>query len=215
MLNYLIIFESGWPVEVSEHSGWSGLVSTSWFLKTATQKPEDKSPNRNLPLDMKFNGESKVLYWADVASEIAFVVPTEWNLHSEIDGCCVSSNPTDQSANVWSRSTDMNATPGDASKNAPQRSRNMSLELDKSKDPVPPTRRKANAMKPSLLAQPPAKIYLVWLESFEDLLNFPIGEKSGLFITQLLLVTQNTFRGFITLHKNWRRSEYFANSSRL
>ncbi|XP_037828195.1 ral GTPase-activating protein subunit beta isoform X9 [Lucilia sericata] len=166
----------GWPVDIAEHSGWSGLVSTSWSLKTTTQKSEDKPPNRSQPLDMKFNGESKVLYWADVASEIAFVVPTEWNLHSDTDGCCISSNSTDQSTNVWSRSTETNSTVGEANKNAPQRSRNMSLELDKSKDPVPPTRRKANAMKPSLLAQPPAKIYLVWLESFEDLLNFPIED---------------------------------------
>lgn len=127
---------------------------------------------------MKFNGESKVLYWADVASEIAFVVPTEWNLHSDTDGCCHSSSCTDPATNVWSRSTETNSTLGEANKNVPQRSRNMSLELDKSKDPVPPTRRKANAMKPSLLAQPPAKIYLVWLESFEDLLNLPIGKKN-------------------------------------
>ncbi|XP_065357088.1 ral GTPase-activating protein subunit beta isoform X5 [Calliphora vicina] len=166
----------GWPVDIAEHSGWSGLVSTSWSLKTATQKSEDKPQNRSQPLDMKFNGESKVLYWADVASEIAFVVPTEWNLRSDTDGCCVSSSSTDQSTNVWSRSTETNSTLGEANKNVPQRSRNMSLELDKSKDPVPPTRRKANAMKPSLLAQPPAKIYLVWLESFEDLLNFPIED---------------------------------------
>lgn len=126
---------------------------------------------------MKFNGESKLLYWADVASEIAFVVPTEWNLHTDTDGCCLSSSSTDQATNVWSRSTETNSTLGESNRNVPQRLRNMSLELDKSKDPVPPTRRKANAMKPSLLAQPPAKIYLVWLESFEDLLNLPIGKK--------------------------------------
>ncbi|KAM7352664.1 ral GTPase-activating protein subunit beta isoform 7-T7 [Cochliomyia hominivorax] len=166
----------GWPVDISEHSGWTGIVSTSWSLKTSTQKSEDKTQNRSQPLDMKFNGETKVLYWADVSSEIAFVVPTEWNLHSDIDGCCFSTNSSEQSTNVWSRSTETNSTTNESNKNAPQRSRNMSLELDKSKDPIPPTRRKANAMKPSLLAQPPAKIFLVWLESFEDLLNFPIED---------------------------------------
>lgn len=151
------------------------MVSTSWFLKSNSSKSEDKSQNRSTaPLDFKFNGESKVLYWADVSSEIAFVVPTEWNLRSEVDGCCQSSGGAD-STNVWSRaSADVGNIP-DANKNSAQRSRNLSLELDKSKDPVPPTRRKANAMKPGLLAQPPAKIFLVWLESFEDVLNFPIG----------------------------------------
>ncbi|XP_058980656.1 ral GTPase-activating protein subunit beta isoform X9 [Musca domestica] len=166
----------GWPVDINEHSGWSGLVSTSWFLKSNSSKSEDKSQNRSTaPMDFKFNGESKVLYWADVSSEIAFVVPTEWNLRSEVDGCCQSSGGAD-STNVWSRaSADVGNLP-DANKNSAQRSRNLSLELDKSKDPVPPTRRKANAMKPGLLAQPPAKIFLVWLESFEDVLNFPIEE---------------------------------------
>lgn len=172
--NLLLYLFIGWPVDIAEHSGWSGLVSTSWSLKTATQKSEEKPQTRTLPLDMKFNGETKVLYWADVASEIAFVVPTEWNLRSDIDGCCQSAGGSEQ--NVWSRSTEANSNFSDSNKNTTQRSRNMSLELDKSKDPVPPTRRKANAMKPSLLAQAPAKIYLVWLESFEDLLNFPIGK---------------------------------------
>ncbi|XP_073826006.1 ral GTPase-activating protein subunit beta isoform X17 [Musca autumnalis] len=166
----------GWPVDINEHSGWSGLVSTSWFLKSNSSKSEEKSQNRSTtaPMDFKFNGESKVLYWADVSSEIAFVVPTEWNLRSEVDGCCLSSGSGE--TNVWSRASADVANIADANKNAGQRSRNLSLELDKSKDPVPPTRRKANAMKPGLLAQPPAKIFLVWLESFEDVLNFPIEE---------------------------------------
>uniref|UniRef100_A0A1I8Q730 Rap-GAP domain-containing protein n=1 Tax=Stomoxys calcitrans TaxID=35570 RepID=A0A1I8Q730_STOCA len=164
----------GWPVNIKEHSGWSGLVSTSWFLKSNTTKTEDKTHNHQLPSDMRFNGESKVLYWADVSSEIAFVVPTEWNLHSDIDGCCHSSSG--DSANVWSRTSVDVTNLNEANKNSTQRSRNLSLELDKNKDPIPPTRRKANAMKPALLSQPPAKIFLVWLESFEDLLSFPIEE---------------------------------------
>ncbi|XP_075152911.1 ral GTPase-activating protein subunit beta isoform X4 [Haematobia irritans] len=165
----------GWPVDISEHSGWSGLVSTSWFLKSNTTKNEDKSQNRNFSNDFKFNGENKVLYWADVSSEIAFVVPTEWNLHSDTDGCCQSSSG-DSTTNVWSRASVDVGNLAEGNRNSAQRSRNLSLELDKNKDPIPPTRRKANAMKPTLLAQPPAKIFLVWLESFEDLLNFPIEE---------------------------------------
>lgn len=176
MYAYILSFQ-GWPVDINEHSGWSGLVSTSWFLKSTTSKSDDKSQNRPSSADLKFNGEQKVLYWADVASEIAFVVPTEWNLRSEIDGCCLSSgSEPGNGPNVWSRTSVDVSNLTEANKNSTQRSRNLSLELDKSKDPVPPTRRKANAMKPGLLAQPPAKIFLVWLESFEDYLNFPIGK---------------------------------------
>ncbi|XP_049315489.1 ral GTPase-activating protein subunit beta isoform X12 [Bactrocera dorsalis] len=182
----------GWPVDLEEHSGWTGLVSTSWSLKSSNQRDGDKQAhNRGNAAagnnaDLRFNGESKVLYWADVSSEIAFVVPTEWNMHCETDGSCLSlcsshsSGDSLQSAasagNVWARATDANAENAKT-----QKSRNLSLELDTkggagAKEPVPPTRRKTNAMKPSLQAQPPAKIFLVWLESFEDHLNFPIDD---------------------------------------
>ncbi|XP_018785169.1 PREDICTED: ral GTPase-activating protein subunit beta isoform X5 [Bactrocera latifrons] len=181
----------GWPVDLEEHSGWTGLVSTSWSLKSSNQRDGDKQAHYRgntvaaNHADLRFNGESKVLYWADVSSEIAFVVPTEWNMHCETDGSCLSlcsshsSGDSLQSAasagNVWARATDANAENAKT-----QKSRNLSLELDTkgagAKEPVPPTRRKTNAMKPSLQAQPPAKIFLVWLESFEDHLNFPIDD---------------------------------------
>lgn len=175
---------------MEEHSGWTGLVSTSWSLKNSNQREAEKQAHNRANsyaannADLRFNGESKVLYWADVSSEIAFVVPTEWNMHCETDGSCLSlcsshsSGDSLQSAasagNVWTRASDANAENAKT-----QKSRNLSLELDTkgagAKEPVPPTRRKTNAMKPSLQAQPPAKIFLVWLESFEDHLNFPIG----------------------------------------
>lgn len=64
----------GWPVNISVHPGWTGCVETSWNL-----------PDYNYSQDQKFNtphggslynGETHVIYWADVSSEIAFVVPT-------------------------------------------------------------------------------------------------------------------------------------------
>ncbi|XP_012160069.1 ral GTPase-activating protein subunit beta isoform X5 [Ceratitis capitata] len=184
----------GWPVDLEEHSAWTGLVSTSWSLKTTNQtEPAKHTHSRFNPTaanhnDLRFNGESKVLYWADVSSEIAFVVPTEWNLQCEADGSCLSlcsshsSGDSLQSAasggNVWARASDSSAENVKT-----QKSRNLSLELDtkgaSAKDPIPPTRRKTNAMKPALQAQPPAKIFLVWLESFEDHLNFPIDDLLG------------------------------------
>jgi len=78
---------------------------------------------------------------------------------------------------VWARGE----TAGDGAAGlAKSKSRNLSLELDTSrrdaKEPVPPTRRKGNVTKPTLLAQAPAKIFLVWLESYEDYLNFPLED---------------------------------------
>ncbi|XP_053961631.1 ral GTPase-activating protein subunit beta isoform X3 [Anastrepha ludens] len=182
----------GWPVDLEDHSGWTGFISTSWSLKGSNQREAEKQTNNRFgPFasssnDLRFNGESKVLYWADVSSEIAFVVPTEWNLHCETDGSCLSLCSSHSSAdslqsaasagNVWTRASDSS----NAENAKTQKSRNLSLELDtkgaSAKDPIPPTRRKTNVMKPALQAQPPAKIFLVWLESFEDHLNFPIDD---------------------------------------
>lgn len=69
-----------------------------------------------------------------------------------------------------------------------QKPRTLSLELDKPKgnstgtatnstmEPIPPLRRRTCAMKPSLLSQSGGKIFMVWLESYEDHLNFPVDD---------------------------------------
>ncbi|XP_032582730.1 ral GTPase-activating protein subunit beta isoform X11 [Drosophila sechellia] len=163
----------GWPVQVSEHSGWTGFVHNSWSLKGTPEEQLKSTAN-----ELNYNGSQRVLYWADVSSEIAFVVPTTWNLRYNSDTCDSGSiSSTDQigSSNVWTRGeTDS------AAGLAKSKSRNLSLELDTNrrdvKEPVPPTRRKGNVTKPTLLAQAPAKIFLVWLESYEDYLNFPLED---------------------------------------
>ncbi|TDG46680.1 hypothetical protein AWZ03_006860 [Drosophila navojoa] len=158
----------GWPVQVAEHSGWTGFAHNSWSLKGTSERS-------NVSSESNYNGAQRVLYWADVSSEIAFVVPNAWNLryNNEMDACSLSSNCSDHStmSNVWIRGEDAGSM-----KSKP---RNLSLELDtgnRGKEPVPPTRRKGNVSKPALLVQAPAKIFLVWLESFEDYLNFPVED---------------------------------------
>ncbi|XP_030564945.1 ral GTPase-activating protein subunit beta isoform X1 [Drosophila novamexicana] len=163
----------GWPVHVAEHSGWTGFAHNSWSLK-GTSALADRHQS-NVSSESNYNGAQHVLYWADVSSEIAFVVPNAWNLryNSEMDACSLSSNCSDQStvSNVWIR--------GDDAGSLKSKPRNLSLELDannRNKEPVPPTRRKGTVSKPALLVQAPAKIFLVWLESFEDYLNFPVED---------------------------------------
>ncbi|XP_017114988.1 ral GTPase-activating protein subunit beta isoform X4 [Drosophila elegans] len=170
----------GWPVQVTEHSGWTGFAHNSWSLKGT---PEEQQLKINTAAnELNYNGSQRVLYWADVSSEIAFVVPTTWNLRHNSDtggdGASISSADQIGTSNVWAR--------GEAdgmSGLAKSKSRNLSLELDThnrrepgAKEPVPPTRRKGNVTKPTLLAQAPAKIFLVWLESYEDYLNFPLED---------------------------------------
>ncbi|XP_055920313.1 ral GTPase-activating protein subunit beta isoform X9 [Eupeodes corollae] len=177
----------GCPVEVEEHCGWTGSMATSWILRnTDPDAPREKIE------DFRFNGKSCVLYWADVSSEIAFVVPSKWNRQKKpqttemagaaagtsTDGGCLSHSASDKS--VWNEKN----VSADAATSRPssststavgQKPRTLSLELDQTKEPVPPTRRK-NITKPLLIPQPPAKIFVVWIESFEDYLNFPIED---------------------------------------
>lgn len=64
----------GWPVNISEHPGWTGRVETSWNLpdyKNSKNHKFNTSHGGSL-----YDGETHVIYWADVNSEIAFVVPT-------------------------------------------------------------------------------------------------------------------------------------------
>lgn len=75
--NFLEFLNSlGWPVSVSAHAGWTGHVSTSWRVTPQLNVPQPAHSDHGGAL---YNGDTHVLYWADVSSEIAFVVPTQSN----------------------------------------------------------------------------------------------------------------------------------------
>lgn len=81
--NFLEFLSSlGWPVSVSAHAGWTGHVSTSW---KATAQPNIPQPSHSNLGGALYNGDTHVLYWADVSSEIAFVVPTQSYLMASSD----------------------------------------------------------------------------------------------------------------------------------
>jgi len=66
----------GWSVNISKHPGWTGHVETSWNLP---DNKYSKEQSRNISLSgSMYNDETHVIYWADVSSEIAFVVPTNF-----------------------------------------------------------------------------------------------------------------------------------------
>lgn len=80
--NFLEFLNSlGWQVSVSSHAGWTGHVQTSW-RSTSTCSASTNARVVQQPVDEDehggalYNGGSHVLYWADVSSEVAFVVPT-------------------------------------------------------------------------------------------------------------------------------------------
>lgn len=187
---WTILHSLGNPVNVDEHAGWTGFLNNSWKIKSSTSNPSKLSHAGH---DRKFNGDKRILYWADVSAEIAFVVPTKWNKFEDCaDGSCLSiasssSTDSEKSQNHPSNyERSVSVVPQTGSHKTPigQKPRTLSLELDKTKnqsttssgsDPVAPTRRRTTASKPALLGQSGAKIFLVWVESFEDHLTLPIG----------------------------------------
>lgn len=174
-----VLYTLGWPVNVEEHAGWTGFINSSWKIpKDNKDQRKAHTFNSSNVEDLQLNGEKKVLYWADVASEIAIVVPNRTNksevyLEDSTDG-----NPM----TTYERSV----SEIQASKAASSKSRQYSLDNEparlgsmssKSADPIPPVRRRTGASKPTTLyTAPTAKILLVWLESYEDHLTFPIDD---------------------------------------
>lgn len=181
MLNSL-----GWSVNVKEHAGWSGLVSQNFNDRTETELEYEKN----------FNGDKKIIYWADVGAEIAFVLPTLWNKvdGDNTDGSCISltdSSKIDNSQNHWyERSVSEAPVKSDTSSKmlVGQKTRCLSLDFDRSQvpkqnDPVAPKRTRSSTSKPFLANQAGPKVLLVWLESYEDYLTFPIGKLKKLNIS--------------------------------
>ncbi|XP_050058118.1 ral GTPase-activating protein subunit beta isoform X4 [Aphis gossypii] len=142
----------GWPVNVSVHPGWTGRIETSWNLPD-NKHTKDQNVNTSHGGSL-YNGETHVIYWADVSSEIAFVVPTNYK----------------ERVNLQKSEGDV-LQHGDIRYSKPVTTRAMSIEFDYKGKPTqphiePPKRR------PQYVS---ATVMLVWLESFEDHINFPIA----------------------------------------
>ena len=78
----------GKAVDVDEHAGWTGFINSSWRINSTPTLRKSRFNETN------YNGEKKIIYWGDVSSEIAFVVPNRWNFRSDADvsdGSCLSS----------------------------------------------------------------------------------------------------------------------------
>ncbi|XP_055591582.1 ral GTPase-activating protein subunit beta isoform X3 [Uranotaenia lowii] len=175
-----VLYTLGWPVNVEEHAGWTGFINSSWKIpKDNKTNQKQHSFNTSNVGDLQLNGDKKTLYWADVSSEIAIVVPnrinkSEISLEDNVDG------------NLTTTTYERSVSEIQASKAASSKSRQFSLENEpsrlgsmssKSADPIPPVRRRTGASKPTTLyTAPTAKILLVWLESYEDHLTFPIDD---------------------------------------
>uniref|UniRef100_A0A8C6L2A7 Ral GTPase-activating protein subunit beta n=1 Tax=Nothobranchius furzeri TaxID=105023 RepID=A0A8C6L2A7_NOTFU len=149
----------GWPVDVGRHPGWTGHLDTSWSLNSSAT-PEDTGGSA-------FNGERKVLYYADALTEIAFVVP--------------SLTESSEESSVHSDSTMEADTNTDLVTSIPKQ-HGLTLDLFtnhsenlESLSPLVKAKRSSTGKSYPQLG-PETKVFVVWVERFDDIENFPLSD---------------------------------------
>ncbi|KAK1898076.1 Ral GTPase-activating protein subunit beta [Dissostichus eleginoides] len=164
----------GWPVDVGRHPGWTGHLDTSWSLNSCSdstdfQQTEDAATPEDTGGSM-FNGEKKVLYYADALTEIAFVVPSlsenseESSVHSD------STVEADTNADIVPGSLKQ---PNLTLELFPNHSEN--LESAKKLSPLVKSKRSSTGKSFPPLG-PETKVFVVWVERFDDIENFPLSD---------------------------------------
>uniref|UniRef100_A0A672NMV5 Ral GTPase-activating protein subunit beta n=1 Tax=Sinocyclocheilus grahami TaxID=75366 RepID=A0A672NMV5_SINGR len=166
-----LLLSLGWPVEVRGHPGWTGSVFTSWTINTSSGTPPSLEQKRTLgdTGGGVFNGEKRVLYYADALTEIAFVVPSLGDSSAESSE---HSFPTADSDSQLELLPSLLKQP------------NLTLELfPNHSDNMGPAQRSPTVKSrklPSGRTIPPlgpdTKVLVVWVERYDDIENFPVSE---------------------------------------
>ncbi|XP_026121508.1 ral GTPase-activating protein subunit beta-like isoform X2 [Carassius auratus] len=165
-----LLLSLGWPVEVKGHPGWTGSVFTSWTINTSNGA---ETPDDSVALGDSgggvFNGEKRVLYYADALTEIAFVVPSLSDSSAESSE---HSFPTADSDSQMELLPSLLQQP------------NLTLELfPNHSDSMGPSQRSPTVKSRKLPAGrtipplgPDTKVLVVWVERYDDIENFPASE---------------------------------------
>uniref|UniRef100_A0AAZ3QWQ1 Ral GTPase-activating protein subunit beta n=1 Tax=Oncorhynchus tshawytscha TaxID=74940 RepID=A0AAZ3QWQ1_ONCTS len=152
----------GWPVDVGQHPGWTGHLDTSWSLNSCSS--DNDSQQIAPPGDTGgsvFNGEKKVLYYADALTEIAFVVP---------------SLTDSEDSSVHSDSTVEADTHTDLLPSLLKQPK-LTLELfPNHSDNLAASQRRSSTGKTAPPLGPETKVLVVWVERYDDIENFPLSD---------------------------------------
>jgi len=151
----------GWPVGVASHPGWTGDMATSW--KRGEEQGELDNQGAG---PARFNGDTALLYWADVYSELAILVPSRLggkeNRPSSAQGAyfLIPENGPLATASAAERGQTMERAPT-----------SLSLDLDNDQN----GRRKVGRQQWGAVGAE-YKVVVAWLESLEDADTFPLAE---------------------------------------
>ncbi|KAK3862467.1 hypothetical protein Pcinc_031674 [Petrolisthes cinctipes] len=172
----------GWPVNVHHHPGWTGHISTAFTVTTPpTETVLDSSHGGS-----GFSGRSHVLYWSDALSEVAFVVPAPAPPSAQPSANPTPSASSSISSDVCDKTGGLIGSGGSGSERS---------------DSLPPTdtegepgsslsshtsqtsfgqgsenRSRKFGRQTSAMSCTDHKVYIVWLESFDDCYTFPANE---------------------------------------
>ncbi|XP_039623311.1 ral GTPase-activating protein subunit beta isoform X3 [Polypterus senegalus] len=185
----------GWPVDVGRHPGWTGHVDTSWSINSCNNGSESQVAGEKTPSTADesvtfddtgggiFNGERKVLYYADALTEIAFVVPTileTFPYETISDGAhLLLSDSSESNFSTHESDSQMDLC------SCVLKQSNLTLELfPNHSDSLSSSQRLSPTTKarkvPAGRAMPPlgpeTKVLVVWVERYDDIENFPLTE---------------------------------------
>ncbi|XP_012808230.2 ral GTPase-activating protein subunit beta isoform X1 [Xenopus tropicalis] len=162
----------GWPVDVGKHPGWTGHVSTSWSINCSgenEQHEQEEAPSVDDTGGSIFNGEKKVLYYADALTEIAFVVPSAVDAQSD----SVENNTSELDGD-----SNMDLLPGILKQPLTLELFPTHVENVSSAQRHSPTSRTKKLPQGRVVPPmgPETKVAVVWLEQYDDLENFPLPD---------------------------------------
>uniref|UniRef100_A0A8B9RJQ6 Ral GTPase-activating protein subunit beta n=1 Tax=Astyanax mexicanus TaxID=7994 RepID=A0A8B9RJQ6_ASTMX len=165
-----LLLSLGWPVEVGQHPGWTGSVYTSWTINTSsgTETPDECVSVGDTGGGV-FNGEKRVLYYADALTEIAFVVPSLSDSSAESSE---NSFPTADSDSQMELLPSLLKQPNLTLELFPNHSDNMGLTQ---RSPTVKSKKLPSGRSIPPLG-PETKVLVVWVERYDDIENFPVSE---------------------------------------
>ena len=180
----------GWPVDVRRHAGWTGHVSTSWKIMEPEEDDINDAEYQMSTGGSVYDGRQQVLYWADVSSEVAFVVPST-------DAKITSSNSSGDKSPLLMHKLAERAESESTAVKPKTLSLDRAEHIDKMKGDSPnslsdPPTQLRKCRQPALMVGPDIKILVVWLENFQDHENFPTEDILGVTSTGMEQLTSLT-----------------------
>ncbi|XP_059096422.1 ral GTPase-activating protein subunit beta-like isoform X2 [Tigriopus californicus] len=161
----------GWPVNVYNHPGWTGHLSTSWREQTEPMSPPEWQIPGGSGGGGAYDGDHYALYWADASAEIAFLVPTNKPKTSPSPSLI-----TDSGSATGTEGDEDQLSSGKSSLGAPS-SLTLQLNAQPIGDPAS-FKKKSTAFnrQVSMVNQLDVKILVIWLERMEDSHGLPLEE---------------------------------------